>query len=537
MVFWLDGVIKNSDNSIRKYKIKDSNGNVKDLASNQVKNLIRCGNTVEGLEIRNNRLLRVNKTVNYSNVGTKGNSGMRILSGAGLENFVYNHTAVGYRQRDFVDEIVNFCSRPAENRVMIIHGIRRTGKTTSIIQSIHRLFTAGVPSADVAYLIITNDTVKMENIIDFLNNTTSKYIFIDEVTKISDFYNNAAILADYYAVFKHIILTGTDSFVFPAVTKTNLYGRAHMIHSTTVSYREYTRVFNTVGNNPVDRYMSNGGSMLESEFYSESAIYKTLKSVVIDNIKHSIKVGIPVDSVLNKITDEQAMYLIFNFVFMATMPKDNGSILGDRKALSQRVIDTLASISGASTELTDYRTYNLPKGAAKAMLEALYELDIIGHIYNVTEESDTIKKQNTIEVIALIQALANEALSYNSNTGKATGFAFENMIIANILMWNRGRVYNIGFAKYIENKTQHEIDCVVQYVRDGVKHNICIEVKHSSEKDNSYTEHLNHHSLEMAIGYIDRKIVVYRGRTLCDNGVYFVNAHEFLINMDKWLMI
>lgn len=536
MVFTLDGIVKHrNSNGIAKYKIKDSFGTVKELTSKQVKTLISQGNIVDGLEIRSGKLFRVKDVNKYSTRKQKPIPGISYATGKTLEAFVTNNIALRFKPRKFILDIVNFCTDINYNKVMILHGIRRTGKTTSIIQTINILINSGIKSEDIIYITISGNNVRMEALVNFIEDSQAKYIFIDEITRVDDFYSQASVLSDILAVFKRIVITGTDSFVFPASLKTNLYGRADVIHSTLVPYKEYIDLFNVNPDNALDEYKLNGGTLLKSEFYNDDAVYKTLRAVVIQNIKNSIQRGTECDSTLSKLTDEQLMYLIFNYIFMATMPKDSSSVINDRKALNQKITDTLAQISGSSSYINDYKTYNIPKGAAKAVLEALYELDILGHIFNVTIESEDLKKQNTIELIAMIQALANETLSYNSQQGKSLGFSFENMIIANVIMWSRHSKCNVGFAKYIENGTQHEIDLIVQRSISYEKHNICIEIKHSNKVESSFAKHLTHPSLEKAVGNVDKRIIVYRGNTIYNRGIHYVNAHEFLMNLESWL--
>lgn len=537
MVYELDGIIKNKSNTaISKYIIKDSNGLTREMTSREIKALIIAGKRINGLKIKNNRLIRTH--VVSQSQSNKGKN-FRALSGDTLHRYISDHIALSLNKRDMVYGILNFCSEPKSSRVLIVHGIRRTGKTVSILQSISELIHRGVDRNNIVYIAITGNNVTLGDIVDYIESHNQEYIFIDEITRVADFYDNAAIISDILAVSRYIVLTGTDSFVFPAVTKTNLYGRAQVIHSTLIPYKEYIRLFNINTADAVDVYKNDGGMLLRSEFSSDPIIYQTLKSVVLENIKNSIRCGIKYDDVLNMITEEQALYLIFNYIFMITQTKDAGSLISDRKKPTQRIINILHNISGLSLDVKDYNVYNLPKGASKAMLLAMCELDVIGVINNIAQNENGVERQNDCEIISFIQALARETLNYNSNIGKQIGFSFENMIIANTIMWARGCAddLHVGFAKYKYDKEQREVDIVVYKNTSNGRIGIPIEIKHKNEKENSDALHLKHESIEKVIGSIVRRIVVYRGKTIKDNGVLFINAHDYLTNLDTWLKL
>lgn len=70
-----------------------------------------------------------------------------------------------------------------------------------------------------------------------------KYVFIDEVTLISDFIDSAAILSDIYsAMGMKIVLSGTDSLGFWLAVHEELYDRAVMVHTTYIPFSEHSRL-------------------------------------------------------------------------------------------------------------------------------------------------------------------------------------------------------------------------------------------------------------------------------------------------------
>ena len=75
------------------------------------------------------------------------------------------------------------------------------------------------------------------------NKLKYKYILIDEITLIEKFIDNAALLSYVYAVQgMKIVLSGADSLGFWLAQNEEFYDRAVTIHTTFVSFREYSRL-------------------------------------------------------------------------------------------------------------------------------------------------------------------------------------------------------------------------------------------------------------------------------------------------------
>lgn len=68
-----------------------------------------------------------------------------------------------------------------------------------------------------------------------------KYVFIDEVTLISDFIDSATIRSDIYsAMGMKIILSGTDSLGFWLAVHEELYDRAVIVHTSYIPFSEHS---------------------------------------------------------------------------------------------------------------------------------------------------------------------------------------------------------------------------------------------------------------------------------------------------------
>lgn len=97
-----------------------------------------------------------------------------------------------------------------------------------------------LPIQETAYIKIKT-TDEMTNLINDLNtlyNYGYKYIFIDEITLLSDFINTAAVLSDIFSMMgMKIVISGTDSLSFAMANRDELYDRNIMIHTSFISFK------------------------------------------------------------------------------------------------------------------------------------------------------------------------------------------------------------------------------------------------------------------------------------------------------------
>ena len=99
-----------------------------------------------------------------------------------------------------------------------------------------------------------------------------RYVFIDEVTLISDFIDSAAIFSDIYAAQgMKIVLSGTDSLGFWFALHQELYDRAVTVHTTFIPFSEHSRLLKT---DSLDEYIRYGGTLrVGDKSFSKKLIY------------------------------------------------------------------------------------------------------------------------------------------------------------------------------------------------------------------------------------------------------------------------
>lgn len=547
MVYVLSSLIKNSTSrAIIWYILKDQNGVKKKYKSNQVKDLIRQGHKVVGLAIKNNRLIQTRSTIPVMKT-----SKQQIITYYTGEELI-DHIGTGLQnikcERDIVGNIYGFCKSSIVNKICIVHGIRRTGKTTSLMQTIRRLISDGVSANDIGYIDIGDEVKDIKSFINKLKELRVKYLFIDEVTFIHGFDGESSYLANHLAKRMRIVVTGTDSYVFPKAQMNALYDRAVTIHSTYIPYNEYSRLFSI--DNPRE-YMTSGGIIVKDEFNGVVKSFETLKSVVMMNIKNTLRRSNYSDDVLSSLSDEQIMYIIFNILHKTMSPKTIkkskdlqkvGVKLSDPRVVGKNLANFLEGASGISSdEWIGIEKSIKDKLAYAKVLSALYDLDILDHIHNISNETDNVTLETTMETVCLIQGLIYSVIkACHNEVSIINGDAFENMIVSNVIMYYRRNLdanYDIGYSRYKYNGTTREVDVILRYtdLESEVYKYILIEAKHGNEFKTEMIKNLSDDSIKEALPGEHTKIIVYNGETTRYRDIQLVNAHDFLTDIGKWI--
>lgn len=214
--------------------------------------------------------------------------------GEDLERFVKPVTK--WVKRECYQQLHDYVYGDIHDRVYILYGLRRTGKTTLIRQLISEM-DASMRSKAVFIQIQDSKTLDDVNQdLKVLEKKGYQYVFIDEVTLLNDFIEGAALFSDVFAASgMKIVLSGTDSLGFMFTEDEELYDRCIMCHTTFIPYREFERVLGIVG---IDDFIRYGGTMsLGGKQYNDNAmIFATKKSTdeyvdsaIARNIQHSLK--------------------------------------------------------------------------------------------------------------------------------------------------------------------------------------------------------------------------------------------------------
>lgn len=205
------------------------------------------------------------------------------------------------KRRDCFADLQWFLYRnPEWTKVCAVSGLRRTGKTTMLFQAIAGMSEEDFAKAAYAKMRTTDTMDQLSRDLHTLYRDGYRYVFVDEVTLLKDFISNAALLSDIYSpIGMRIVLSGTDSLGFRLAERNELYDRVHLIHTTWIPFREYSRL---LGIGSIDEYIRYGGMLSQGElafddedanaegasFRDEESTRRYIDTAISRNIQHSL---------------------------------------------------------------------------------------------------------------------------------------------------------------------------------------------------------------------------------------------------------
>ena len=204
------------------------------------------------------------------------------------------------QKRDLYEKLNNYLKSNDRTRVCAVFGLRRTGKTTMLLQAISEMSLDDFEKSAYIKFKVTDTMAAVNRDLNKLWKAGYRYIFMDEVTLMEDFIDSAALFSDIFvAMGMKIVLSGTDSLGFWFAERNELYDRVRMIHTTFIPYREYSRLLNI---NSIDSYIQYGGTLRMGEidfddedataedasFRDDETARKYIDTAISKNIQHSL---------------------------------------------------------------------------------------------------------------------------------------------------------------------------------------------------------------------------------------------------------
>ena len=200
-----------------------------------------------------------------------------------------------YRKRECIKELRNYVKGPMDEKVFILYGLRRTGKTTLIRQILLEMEEDEFNKSAYIQIKLGDTLSDLDEDLRRLEREGFEYIFIDEVTLMEDFIRGAALFSDIFASSgMKIVLSGNDSLGFAFSEEEELYDRCIMLHTTFIPYREFEEV---LGKKGIDEYIHYGGTMSlgginyneDSVFANEKNAEEYIDTAIAKNIQHSLE--------------------------------------------------------------------------------------------------------------------------------------------------------------------------------------------------------------------------------------------------------
>ncbi len=512
---------------------------------------------------------------------------MNVITGKKLDQMVSVTSKLDVRK--CFSDIEEYIYGPVSPRIMVVYGLRRTGKTTLLFQTINRMNSQ---TRSKTFYIKAQRGQTMSSLYKDLNRLSEmnyKYAFIDEITFIDDFIDTAAVLPDLFASMgMKIVISGTDSLGLWLASKNELYDRTFTIHTTWISFAEHARLLHT---NDVDDYIRYGGTLRAGEynfddpelqdesvsFRDDESTRRYIDTAICRNIQHSLKCyesgsrfmhlqelyeADELTNAINRIIEDMNHRFVLS-VLTDDFSSDDFSLakknltkekepslrsdalnIVNREEITQRLMEILKIKNKSETEI-ELLPVHIKE--IKAYLEALDLVEEIPVRYAYSVENDreeiaiTQPGMRYSQAEALVWSLKKDRLfeglpekEKNYVTDKildeVKGRMLEEIVLSETKKALSPKEYDVFKYQFVGG----EIDMVV-YDKEADSCRL-FEIKHSKKAIKDQCRHLLNEeeckNIERLYGKISERNVIYNGKELeAEWGVKYLNASDYLISL------
>ena len=500
----------------------------------------------------------------------------------------------GWDSRTVFGDIMKFLRSGTEGKVLVIYGLRRTGKTTMLQQAVRALTREEFAQAAYLKARVTDTLDDMDDRLSRLHARGVKYVFIDEVTLMEDFIDGASLFSDVYAPMgMKIVLSGTDSLGFWLSANQELFDRAYLLHTTFIPFREYSRLLK---NDDIDRYIEYGGLLKagernlddpaandpEASFRDPESARRYIDTAIARNIQHSLACcesgryfgslrllyeRRELTSAINRVIEDMNHEFLASVLTRPFRSSDLGSasreLRNDRDAARRRRLDRMLDRGTVTRELKRYldilerdeQTVGVTDDDAAAIRAYLAKLELVrdcpqyllrgGRLQESKRTLFTQPGMRFCQAQALVQAMMKDA-SFKLESPEERAY-----VTSRIVDDVRGRMLedivlletlaatpkprDIFSGKQVF-RLQFEAGEYDMVIRD-LDLNTCeiYEIKHSDKRVDEQFRHLidpeKSAQTERHFGKITRRTVLYRGEDAdLPVGVEYRNVNKYLQN-------
>ena len=466
------------------------------------------------------------------------------------------------RFRDCFSQLMAYLNTPCLDKVCILYGLRRTGKTTMLKQAV-----AALNLEACAYIKVSarNTMEDVEHDLNLLYSLGVRYAFIDEVTLMQEFIDSASILSDVFvATGMKVVLAGTDSLSFWLASDQELYDRGILIHTTYIPFHEHCHLLNTSN---LDLYIQHGGILKAGEwdfedirllsgelsFLDDDSSRRYIDTAICRNIQNSLAfyeqgghfrhlyplyLNGQLTNIINRIIEDMNHAFVRNTVISTLDPKARTSLFTaiDKEQVTLKLMELL-SISNDISDISDTIVQEVREYLAALDLVIDSPVETVTGSETISHPIFTQPGMRFCQAKALVHAISKDpAFAFASEQDKA-------LAEARILDEVRGRMMEdivlLETSKFIpSNKrafklqfARGEFDMVVY---DKITHSCEIyEVKHSNQTNPMQYRYLLDSekctATEHRFGPIVKRAVIYTGLSQrLDCGVEYLNVNGYL---------
>ena len=489
------------------------------------------------------------------------------------------------KERDCFKQLQKYLNSDATDRVCLVFGLRRTGKTTMLRQAVLKMTTE--QASKTAYIKAkgTDTMAAMNRDLEKLLELGYENVFIDEVTLMEDFIDSAALFSDIYATQgMKIVLSGTDSLGFWFALHQELYDRAITIHTTFIPFREHSRL---LGIDSIDEYIRYGGTLRAGEldfddedvnaedasFRDDESTRRYIDTAICKNIQHSLsccqdggyfrhlqslyEAG-ELTGAINRIIEDMNHRFLIRILINKFKSHDLGSAADvlrrerdperrndildriDKDAVTKRLMDLL------EIRNREDQSIGITNAHVEEIKEYLKALDLIVDVPSETIIPSAEPLENIIFIQPGMRYCQAQALVYSLAKDELFASLSEKekaMVSERILEEVRGRMMEEivlleTFKSAKKNKrvfkltfSVGEFDMVIYDSKENTCE--CYEIKHSVQIVPAQTKYLideeKLNQTSKRFGKISKRCVLYRGEdTVLENGIEYRNVEAYL---------
>ena len=510
---------------------------------------------------------------------TTGEFGLhtRAILGKSLSSFISD--ALSYQRRDCFELLDAFLKNKSDKKICAIYGLRRSGKTVMIKQTI-----SGIESYEncCAYIKLkqTDDFGLLAKDLDILISKGIKYIFLDEITLMPDFINGAALLSDVYAEMGvKIVVSGTDSLGFLLASKNELYDRCHLVRTTFIPYAEHSRL---LGINDIDEYLRYGGTLRagvlnfdktidisDASFRDDESTREYIDTAICYNIQNSLKYfmgghfrGLEelyqagnLTNVINRIIENENHRFTLDVINRIFSSGDYGSAAQIARLSPDseyRILDSIdkKAVVDELTKILDIRNdVVVTEAQAMQVKEYLSALDLIDEVA-VESLPPAGRRSQTVVVQPGLRFCQAEALVFSlernaefQTASKDVQEKIKNIILGDVAGELLEEIVLLSVTKKCRKDFKKRFDvCKLEFYDGEIdmliydkETNSCAlyEIKHSKEiVENQYRHLVDEEKIakiEEHYGKISGRYVLYRGEDcMLENGIQYLNVEKYL---------
>ena len=484
----------------------------------------------------------------------------------------------GYRRRECFQQLYDYVYGDPQDKVFILYGLRRTGKTTMIRQIFAEMRDTELVKAAFIQITAKDTLADVNRDLKILEAHGFRYVFLDEVTLMEDFIEGAALFSDVFAACgMKIVLSGTDSLGFLFTEDEQLYDRCVLLHTTFIPYREFETVLGIHG---IDEYIRYGGTMsLGGIHYNENSTFASkektdeyVDTAIARNIQHSLRCyqyeghfrhlrdlydKNELTSAINRVVEDINHRFTLEVLTQDWKSHDLGISASNLRRDRENPTDILVRIDLVAVTSSLRKLLEIRNKA-----EQTIELDDI-HVAEIKEYLDLLDLTREIDVLHLPDVstkssrtvIAQPGLRYAQadelirsllldETFSALSLAERTVVQERILTEIKGRMLedivlletkltNLKKQVFVLQFPIGEFDMVVFDPEVGSCQ--IFEIKHSEEAVSQQYRHLVNEEkcaqTEHRYGSITGKFVLYRGKSRVVDGIPYQNVEEYLRNL------